>query len=86
MNEHITRIRISFVETNRGIHSNPAYVYKKLCLHQHVLTLRPDQYEWNFGRVAVVCHFRVVAVHRVETRFVFQAEHEYNRVHPRGKL
>jgi len=51
-----------------------------------VLTLCADQDERYFGRVAVVCHFRVVPVHGVEARFVLQAEHEYNSVHPGGKL
>lgn len=51
-----------------------------------ILTLRADQYERYFGGVTVVCHFRVIPVHGVETRLVLQTEDEYDRVHPGGKL
>lgn len=51
-----------------------------------VLTLCADQDQRYFGRIAIVCHFRVISVHGVETRLVLQAEYEYHRVHPGGKL
>ena len=49
-------------------------------------TLGADQNERDFGNVAELGHFRVVIVDGVETGFVLQAEHEYDRVHPSRKL
>jgi hypothetical protein len=49
-------------------------------------TLCADQNERDFGNVAELRHFGVVIVDGVETGFVLQAEHEYDRVHPSRKL
>lgn len=49
-------------------------------------TLSAYKNQWNLSGVAVMGHFRVVVVDGIERRFIFQAEHENDCIHPSGKL
>lgn len=50
------------------------------------LTLGSDENDWDFGGVAVMRHFRIISVDRVEARLVLQAKHENYGVNPSGEL
>ena len=49
-------------------------------------TLSANQYERNVLDISILGHLGVVIVDGVERGLVFQTEHEYHGVHPRGKL
>ena len=49
-------------------------------------TLSAHQYEGNVLDISILGHLGIVIVDGVEWGLVFQTEHEYHGVHPRGKL
>lgn len=51
-----------------------------------IFTLCSNQYDWNFGTISKVGHFRVIIINGIEARFVFQTKDKYNGINPSGKL
>lgn len=50
------------------------------------LTLRAHQHHGHLAGVTEAAEPQEVVVHRLETDFILQAEHEHHRIHPGSKL